>query len=101
MAFFTKLWRGELGLGYTFWFFGVFMLFVLRIFEIGTGTISISAGQAGFLTSLGYFSLYSVVLWRAAANVEYDLIYARLARGFVLLGWFRYFISANILGGSA
>lgn len=101
MSFFKKLWRGELSLGYTFWFFGVFMLFMWRIFEIATEKISISAGQTGFLLSLGYFTIYSIILWRAAGNMEEDLIYARLMRGFLLLGWFRYLVSANILGGSA
>ena len=99
MDFASKLWRGETGLGFTFWVLGVFMLFIMRLFEIATANMSPSLGQAGFLVSLGYFTLYSIILWRTAGRVDYDLIYARLARGFVLIGWGRYLISATLLLG--
>lgn len=99
MAFVSKLWRGEASLGFTFWILGVFMLFFLRLFEIATANMSPGAGQLGFMVSLAYFMVYSIVLWRTADKIEYDLIYARLVRGFILLGWIRYLISANLLAG--
>lgn len=99
MAFVTKLWRGEASLGYTFWFFGVFMLFIMRVVEISTERMSPETGQLGFIISLFYYSVYSFILWRTADHIEYDLIYARLVRGFILIGWGRYMISANLLGG--
>jgi len=99
MDFAKRLWRGEARLGLTFWIFGVFMLFFLRLFEITTANMSPEAGQAGFIVSMSYFMVYSVILWRTAGKIEYDLIYARLVRGFILLGWIRYLISANLITG--
>ena len=99
MDFAKRLWRGEASLGFTFWIFGVFMLFFLRLFEIATANMSPGAGQAGFIVSMAYFMVYSVILWRTADRVEYDLIYARLVRGFILLGWGRYLISAILING--
>lgn len=99
MAFIQKLWRGEASLGFTFWILGVFVLLVLRIFEIATENISHTAGQVGYLFSLLYYTFYSVVLWRTAGSAETDPVYANLVRAFLLLGWGRYLITANFLGG--
>lgn len=101
MAFIQKIWQGEASLWFTFWVLGVFILFVLRLFEIATDNISPTAGQAGYLFSLCYYTLYSVVLWRTAGNKETDVFYANLVRAFLLLGWGRYLLTANFLGGVA
>ena len=95
MAYLAKLWRGQASLGFTFWIFGVFMLFIFRLFEIATANMSPGLGQVGFLVSMVYFLFYSIILWRTAGNIDYDLIYARLARVFILVGWGRYLISAT------
>lgn len=101
MEFVKRLWRGEAKLGFTFWILGVFMLFIMRLFEIATANLSPAVGQIGFVVSISYFLVYSIILWRTADKVDYDLVYARLARGFVLLGWGRYLITANLLVGLA
>jgi hypothetical protein len=101
MEFISKIWRGEASLGFTFWILGIFMLFILRLFEIATIKMSSGFGQVGFIVSISYFLVYSIILWRTAAHVEYDLVYARLVRGFIFLGWGRYIISANLLPGLA
>jgi len=99
MGFLAKLWRGQASLGFTFWIFGVFMLFFFRLFEIATANMSPELGQIGFMVSMAYFFVYSIILWRTAGNIDYDLIYARLVRGFILLGWGRYLISAILING--
>lgn len=101
MEFTKRLWRGEAKLGFTFWILGVLMLFIMRLFEIATANMSPAIGQMGYAISLMYFLVYSIILWRTAGNVDYDLIYARLARGFVLLSWGRYLITANLIVGMA
>jgi len=95
--FLIKIWKGEASLGFTFWIMGVFMLVIFRVFEVATASISIEAARAGFLISMAYFFMYSIALWRTAANVEEDVKYALLARLFILAGWGRYALTA-ILG---
>ena len=98
MSYFQKLWHGDIRLGMIFWFYGIFVLFLLRIIEVSAASNSPTAGQVAFLISLVYYLFYSIVLWRTTAKEEFDFMYTRLARIFLLVGWGRYLLSANLLG---
>ncbi|OBQ46255.1 hypothetical protein [Halodesulfovibrio spirochaetisodalis] len=84
MGILGKLWRGELPLYITFWFFGMIIGTVVSIcvtkFAIQSETTTDPSRILWLLIALLYTGLMCVALWRSANNYEGAPIWSISAR---------------------
>lgn len=102
-SFLMRLWRGDVGLGVTYWIFGVLVGIIIRIiymqlmYDLGGAASSVSEQEIGIIgwifisiASL-YAALFSVSLWRSATKHVTvrggSRITAGLARAVCVLAW--------------
>ena len=86
-SYIGRLWRGEIALWVTYWVWGVIgsLLVALAITPMPIG-IRFSMRLFLALLMLAYYVLIFVAVWRSAGRYPGRRIWAKLARGVLLMG---------------
>ena len=92
-SWFTRLWRGDIGLSKVFWIYGVaviiflWLVFAGVLYRLAIGGVDKTLFPGLLLLSLliGYQILVSVGVWRSAGNYSGKRVWAFLARSTTVL----------------
>jgi len=78
---YTRFIKGELGLAWTFWYHGIFMLFVLKFVGIASYAVDQSGNLAFFIAAftVAYLGALLVAVCRAAQKYKGSQVWAVLA----------------------
>ncbi|MEZ7196630.1 hypothetical protein [Pseudodesulfovibrio karagichevae] len=95
MSLIGRIWRGEEGLGLTFWGYGLganllFSMIMLMTLQL---RLPIWAFSAVFLFRLVYMVFISVGIWRSAGRYTGNQAWAFLAKLMVIIGYINVFLS--------
>ena len=91
-GFFTQLVRGDAGLFWTFWVFGVLAHLFVTILGVGFKHAGLwKAVWAVVAIDLVYWPVLLIGLWRAANRYSGARVWSLSAKVFVVLGWWLFF----------